>query len=285
MRSELEVTKAGGGKAQLEEIEIDLLLQGIYRHYGADFRQYARSSLRRRMWNMVRDEGLPSLSALQALVLHDEAAMNRLLDQLSVNVTTMFRDPSFFRAFREKVVPHLWSVPFVRIWTAGCSSGEEVHSLAILLHEEGLYDRCRIYATDMNTRVVERAKSGIFQVSQMQEYTQNYLAAGGKAAFSAYYTAAYDHAIFKQHLRKNIVFAQHNLAADASFNEFNVVICRNVMIYFDVELQSRAHDLFLSSLRRGGFLCLGRRESLRGCKQADVYEAVDEKERIFRRRG
>jgi chemotaxis protein methyltransferase CheR len=234
---------------------------------------------------MVRREELRSISELQGKVLHDPEAMQRLLQHLSVNVTTMFRDPPFFRSFREKVVPHLRAVPFVRIWAAGCSTGEEVYSLAILLHEENLFERCRIYATDMNTRVVEDAKTGIFPVSQMQEYTQNYIAAGGASAFSEYYTSQYERAIFKSWLRRNVVFAQHNLAVDGSFNEFNVIVCRNVMIYFDLELQARAHDLVLQSLRRGGFLCLGRRESLRGCRTPEVYETVDEKERIFRRVG
>lgn len=269
----------------VEELELDLLLQGIYRQYGADFRHYARSSLRRRVWNMIRQESVGTISGVQNLVLHDKEAMGRLLRHFSVNVTTMFRDPLFFRAFREKVVPHLRTVPFVRIWAAGCSTGEEVYSLAILLHEEKLYDRCRIYATDMSIELVERAKAGIFPAAQMQEYTQNYLAAGGTAAFSEYYAAQYEHAIFRQWLKRNIVFAQHNLAVDGSFNEFNVVVCRNVMIYFDSELQGRTHDLVLQSLRRGGFFCLGRRESLRGCKHPSLYEAVDEKERIFRRVG
>jgi chemotaxis protein methyltransferase CheR len=269
----------------LQEIELELLLEGIYRQYGTDFRQYARASLRRRIGNMLREEGLKTISELQAKVLHDPGAMRQLQRHLSVSVTTMFRDPSFFRSFREQVVPHLRTVPFVRIWAAGCSSGEEVYSLAIVLHEEKLYERCRIYATDMNAEVVERAKSGIFPAAQMQEYTQNYLASGGKAPFSEYYTAHYEHAIFKQSLRRNMVFAHHNLAVDGSFNEFNVVVCRNVMIYFNLELQARTHELVLQSLRRGGFLGLGRRESLRGCPTPEVYETVDERERIFRRVG
>ncbi|HYX92252.1 MAG TPA: protein-glutamate O-methyltransferase CheR [Myxococcaceae bacterium] len=267
----------------VEEIELELLLEGIYRHYGADFREYSRASLRRRMWNMIREENLESISGLQAKVLHDPEAMQRLLRHLSVTVTTMFRDPSFFRAFRAKVVPHLRTAPFVRVWAAGCSTGEEVYSLAIVLHEENLYERARIYATDMSAEVVEQAKSGIFRAAQMQEYTHNYLAAGGTAPFSQYYTAQYERAIFKQWLKRNIVFAQHNLAVDRSFNEFHVVVCRNVMIYFNAELQARAHELVLQSLRRGGFLCLGRRESLRGCATPDTYEVMDDTERIFRR--
>jgi chemotaxis protein methyltransferase CheR len=267
----------------VEELELELLLEGIWRQYGADYRNYARASLRRRVWNMVRQESLGTISGVQNRVLHDKDAMGRLLRHLSVNVTTMFRDPPFFRSFREKVVPHLRTVPFVRVWCAGCSTGEEIYSLAILLHEEGLYERCRIYATDISAEVVERAKAGIFPAAQMQEYTQNYIAAGGTSAFSEYYTAQYEHAIFKQWLKKNVVYAQHNLALDGSFNEFNVVVCRNVMIYFDADLQGRAHDLVLQSLRRGGFFCMGRRESLRGCRTPAAYEALDDKERIFRR--
>ena len=269
----------------VEEIEIELLLDGIYRRYGADFRGYARASIRRRLWNMVREEKLTTISALQSKVLHEPEAMERLVRHLSVSVTTMFRDPPFFRSFGANVVPHLRSVPFVRIWAAGCSTGEEVYSLAILLHQAKLFDRCRIYATDMNLEVVERARAGIFPASQMQEYAQNYLASGGTADFHEYYVEQYEHAFFKQWLRRNMVFAQHNLAVDGSFNEFNAVVCRNVMIYFDVELQARAHELVLQSLRRGGFLCLGRRESLRGCPAPEVYETIDEKERIFRRVG
>lgn len=269
----------------LEDIEIDLLLEGLYRRYGTDFRHYARASLRRRLWNMIHQEKLGTVSGLQARVLHDPLAMQRLVQSLSVNVTTMFRDPPFFRSFRVNVVPHLHSVPFLRIWAAGCATGEEVYSLAILLHEASLYERCRIYATDLNAEVVERAKAGIFSATQMEEFGQNYQAAGGLASFRDYYTGQYDHAIFKQWLRRNMVFAQHDLAVDGSFNEFNVVVCRNVMIYFDVELQARTHQLVLQSLRRGGFFCLGRRESLRGCPTPEVYEAIDERERIYRRVG
>jgi chemotaxis protein methyltransferase CheR len=202
-----------------------------------------------------------------------------------VNTTTMFRDPSFFAAFREKVVPHLFSAPFVRIWHAGCSTGEEVYSLAILLTEAGLYERSRIYATDMNAAVVERAKAGIFPLEHMREYTSNYQRAGGKAAFSDYYTANYDHAIFKASLRKNIVFAQHNLVSDGTFNEFNVVLCRNVLIYFGTDLQARVHRLLHQSLRRFGILALGRGETLRHTIIENDYDEIDAQERLYRRRA
>jgi chemotaxis protein methyltransferase CheR len=278
----LEVAEAADA---LEDIELDLLLEGLLRRYGMDFRGYARASLRRRVWNMVHAQKLGTISALQAQVLHDTRVMEELLQHLSVNTTTMFRDPSFFVAFREKVVPHLFSAPFVRIWHAGCSTGEEVYSLAILLMEAGLYERSRIYATDMNAAVVERAKSGIFPLEHMREYTANYLRAGGRAVFSDYYTANYDHAIFKASLRKNIVFAQHNLVSDGTFNEFNVVLCRNVLIYFGSQLQERVHRLLHQSLRRFGILALGRGETLRHTVLENDYDEVDVQERLYRRRA
>jgi len=279
------VREAVEGEDALEDIELDLLLEGIMRRYGLDFRGYARMSLRRRVWNMVHAQKLGTLSALQAKVLHDPSTMEELLQHLSVNTTTMFRDPSFFAAFREKVVPHLFSAPFVRIWHAGCSTGEEVYSLAILLTEAGLYERSRIYATDMNAAVVERAKSGIFPMEHMREYTANYLRAGGTSAFSDYYTANYDHAIFKASLRKNIVFAQHNLVSDGTFNEFNVILCRNVLIYFGTELQGRVYRLLNQSLRRFGVLALGRGETLRHTVIENEYDEVDVQERLYRRRA
>ncbi|MEC4818577.1 MAG: CheR family methyltransferase, partial [Scytonema sp. PMC 1069.18] len=179
-------------REQLEEIELQLLLEGIYRYYGFDFRNYALASLKRRIWSTIQAEGLTNISGLQEKVLHDPECMERLLYNLSVNVTAMFRDPSFFLAFRKKVVPMLRTYPFIRIWHAGCSTGEEVYSMAILLHEEGLYHRCRLYATDINEMVLKQAKMGIFPLELMQDYTQNYLKAGGKKSFSEYYTAAYD---------------------------------------------------------------------------------------------
>jgi chemotaxis protein methyltransferase CheR len=269
----------------LEDIELDLLLEGILRRYGLDFRGYARTSLRRRVWNMVHATKLETLSGLQAKVLHEPAMMDVLLQHLSVNTTTMFRDPSFFQAFRERVVPHLFSAPFVRIWHAGCSTGEEVYSLAILLQEAGLYERSRIYATDMNVAVVERAKSGIFPLEHMREYTSNYQRAGGVSSFSDYYTANYDHAIFKASLRKNIIFAQHNLVSDGTFNEFNVILCRNVLIYFGTRLQEHVHKLLHQSLRRFGVLALGRGETLRHTVLERDYEEMDTQERIYRRRA
>lgn len=267
----------------LERIEIDLLLQGIFRQYGFDFRSYALSSLKRRLWKRIEAEGLSTISELQHHVLHNTDVMERLLMDLSVNVSAMFRDPTFYASFRERVVPVLRTYPFIRIWHAGCSTGEEVYSMAILLEEERLYDRARIYATDINEVVLQRARQGIFQLDKMQEYTQNYLHAGGKRSFSEYYTAKYDAALFNPALARNVVFAQHNLVTDRSFSEFNVIFCRNVMIYFDRSLQQKVHELFYQSLPVYGILALGRKESLRFSHYEDCYEPLDAKERIYRR--
>ena len=267
----------------LEEIEIRLLLEGIVRHYGFDFRDYALASIRRRILNAVQTEQVNSVSGLQEKVLHDAASMERLLLGLTVHVTSMFRDPGFYVAFRQKVVPFLKTYPFVRIWHAGCSSGEEVYSLAILLHEEGLYDRCRIYATDLSEAVLRDAKAGMVPLSSMKEYTENYQKAGGKTSFSEYYTARYDHALFRPSLREHIVFSSHNLATDASFNEFNVVLCRNVMIYFNKALQARVHKLLYGSLGRLGVLALGRKESVQFTPYEACYEELDGPEKIYRK--
>jgi chemotaxis protein methyltransferase CheR len=268
---------------ELEQLEIELLLEAVYRRYGFDFRQYAQASLKRRLWRRAYAEGASTISALQAKLLHDPQSMERLLLDLSINVTSMFRDPSFYLAFRRKVVPTLHTYPFTRIWCAGCSTGEEVYSLAILLQEEGLYERTRIYATDINENVLAAAREGVYPLAKMQQYTQNYLKGGGTLDFSRYYVAAYDHVQFARSLTENVVFAQHNLAMDRSFNEFNVILCRNVMIYFDRELQIRVHGLFHESLEMFGILALGHKESLSFTPFADAYEEIDAAERIYRK--
>ena len=272
-------------KDELEAIEIELLLEALFRYYGFDFRDYALASLKRRIWNAVRAEQLSSISGLQEKVLHDPACLDRFLLGLSVNVTSMFRDPSFYRAFRAQVVPLLRTYPFIRIWHAGCSTGEEVYSMAILLEEEGLYQRCRLYATDMNEMVLKQAKTGVFSMKSMQEYTNNYLQAGGKQSFSEYYTAAYENAIFRSWIRENIVFSQHNLAIDGSFNEFNVILCRNVLIYFNQSLQERVHKLLYESLGRFGVLGLGRQESLKFTPHEEQYEVLDKRDKLYRKIG
>ena len=268
---------------ELERIEIELLLEAIDRHYGFDFRGYALGSLRRRLWRSAAEEGVHSISGLQEKVLHEPEAMERLLRGLSVSVTTMFRDPTFHVAFREHVVPLLRTYPFIRIWNAGCSTGEETYSLAILLQEEGLYERARIYATDFNSEVLSRARAGQLPLDRMQEYTQNYQHAGGTRDFSAYYSVERGVAKLDEGLSEHVVFAQHNLASDRSFNEFNVVLCRNVLIYFGRELQKRVHRLFYDSLARFGVLGLGQKETLRFTDLEDCYEELDQRERIYRR--
>ncbi|MCU1245098.1 MAG: putative methyltransferase [Acidobacteria bacterium] len=270
-------------KADLEKVEVSLLTEGIYRHYGFDFRDYSLPSLRRRIWKRIYAEGLSTISGLMEKVLHDASCMERLLLDLSINTTAMFRDPSFYLAFRRKVVPLLRTYPFVRIWHAGCSTGEEVYSMAMLLQEEGLYDRCRIYATDINETVLQKAKAGIFPISTMQENTSNYIAGGGTGTFSDYYTARYDYSIFRPSLRENVVFAQHNLVTDASFNHFNVIFCRNVLIYFNNPLQERVQSLFLNSLEMFGILGLGKKETIRYTTVAENYEDLDTEERLYRR--
>jgi chemotaxis protein methyltransferase CheR len=270
-------------RLELEQIELQLLLEGVYRHYGFDFREYAPASLKRRVWRRVHAEGESTISGLLERVLHDPASMERLLLDLSINVTAMFRDPTFYLAFREKVVPVLRTYPFTRIWVAGCSTGEEVYSLAIVLTEEGLYERTRIYATDINETVLELARAGVFPLEKMQEYTENYIRSGGKRSFSEYYLARYEGALFDRALRENVVWAPHNLVQDRAFNTFNAVLCRNVMIYFDRALQNRVHELFYESLDRFGILALGHKESIRFTGFEQAYEELDANERLFRK--
>jgi chemotaxis protein methyltransferase CheR len=274
---------AAEARDDVDEIELALLLEGVYRRYGFDFREYAPASLRRRVWRRVHAEGLTTLSALQDRLLHDPRCMERLLLDLSINVTAMFRDPSFYVAFRQKVVPLLRTYPFTRIWVAGCSTGEEVYSLAILLHEEGVSDRARIYATDINESVLERARAGVFPLDKMREYTQNDIKAGGERAFSEYYLAKYAGAQFQRSLVENVVFAQHNLVSDRSFNEFIVIVCRNVLIYFDRTLQDRVHRLFYESLMTFGVLALGAKESIRFSQHESSYEELDAAERLYKK--
>jgi chemotaxis protein methyltransferase CheR len=216
-------------------------------------------------------------------VLHDPAMMDRVLMDLSINVTAMFRDPAFYQAFRSQVVPLLRTYPFFRVWHAGCSTGEEVYSMAILLEEEGLYERARIYATDINEVVLQKARAGIFPIDRMQEYTDNYIRAGGTRSFSEYYTAKYDGALFRPTLLRNVVFSQHNLVTDRSFAEVNVILCRNVLIYFDKSLQQRVHGLFYDSLAMFGVLALGAKESLKFSQYEDCYEPVSGPQKIYRK--
>ncbi|HKO51330.1 MAG TPA: protein-glutamate O-methyltransferase CheR [Polyangiaceae bacterium] len=268
---------------ELERLEMELLLLAIYRHHGFDFRSYAPASLHRRIRKHMDSAHVATISGLTELILHEPTALQRLLHDLSVNVTAMFRDPTFFAEFRKSVVPLLRTYPTVRIWHAGCSTGEEVYAMSILLEEEGLYDRCRIYATDMDSTVLDHARQGIFPLSRMKEYTSNYFLGGGKRSLSDYFIAKYDGALFAPRLAKNVLFTQHNLAMDRGFSEFNVILCRNVLIYFDRTLKNHALNLFSESLATLGILCLGRKESLRFTDFEDEFSALSARERIYRR--
>jgi chemotaxis protein methyltransferase CheR len=267
----------------LEDIEIGLLLEGLYRAHGFDFRDYSRSSIKRRILELMRAEKLETISAFQDRVLHDVACLDRFLLGLSVHATAMFRDPSFYLTFRKRVVPLLRTYPTVQIWVAGCSTGEEVYSLAILLEEERLYGKCRIYATDISQAVLRKAREGIFPLAAMRDYTANYHKAGGTNEFSDYYTAQYDSVIFSGALRNNVVFSEHNLATDGSFNEFQVILCRNVMIYFNKDLQARVHNLLYDSLSMFGVFGLGNKESLKFTPRAAFYEHLNENDKLYRK--
>lgn len=268
---------------ELEAMEIHLLLEGVFRRYGFDFRDYAYPTMKRRIESVMRAEGVEHISDLQGKLLYEPACMERFLLAVTINVTAMFRDPGFYLAFRAKVVPELRKLPFVRIWHVGCSTGEEVYSMAILLQEEGLYGRCRIYATDMNEAVVGKAKAGVFPIALLQDYTSNYLKAGGAGSFSEYYTARYGNVVFQRSLTENVVFSQHNLVTDGSFNEFNVILCRNVLIYFNQALMDRVHRLLYESLAGSGFLAVGNRESIKFTPHEACYEEFDSGERIYQK--
>jgi len=269
--------------ANNEGIEIQLLLEAIFLKYGYDFRNYSKASVKRRLKYFLTKSHLPNYASIQHKLLNDSAFFGSLLLELSINVTEMFRDPSYFRALRESVIPVLKTYPFIKIWHAGCSTGEEVYSMAILLKEEGLLNKSIIYATDMNEEVLRKAKEGIYPLDKMKEYTMNYQRAGGKESFANYYTAKYNAAIMSKSLNKNLVFAQHNLATDSIFGEMNLIICRNVLIYFDKELQSRSVGLFYDSLVRKGILCLGSKESLKFTRYNDKFTEFNMKEKIYRK--
>lgn len=268
----------------LQRLEIRLLLEGVQQAWGYDFRDYAEASIRRRLMHWLAESGFDSFSAAQAQLLRDRSLFESLLRGITVNVTEMFRDPAFFKAIREQVVPFLKTYPFVKIWHAGCATGEEAYSMAILLNEEGMAGRYRMYATDINENVLQKAAEGVIPITDMQRYTRGYQKSGGKASFADYYTARYDRAMLSPALKKDIVFAPHNLAVDAEFGEMNMILCRNVMIYFKPSLKERCLRLFDSSLLGGGFLCLGSKESLEKQHMGERYEALLPAARIYQKR-
>lgn len=267
-----------------ESIEIRLLFEAIYQRYGYDFRDYGKAHAKRRILHRLALSNISNIADLMHKVLHEEAFFQVFLQDLSINTTEMFRDPDFFKEIREQVVPILHTYPFIKAWHAGCSTGEEVYSMAIILQEEGLYKRVQLYATDFNHTILQKAKEAIYPAGSMKEYTRNYIKAGGKSSFADYYNARYDSAIINKNLKSNIVFSDHNLVTDSVFGEMHLVMCRNTLIYFNKELQDRVIKLFHDSLAPGGFLCLGSKESITFSAHRNLFEPFNPKLKIFRKK-
>lgn len=266
------------------ELELSLLLQTIKNRYGYEFDNYARASMIRRIRKYMKAARTSHISDLIPLFIHDETAFARFVKEMSVTVTEMFRDPDFFLTLREQVLPELKTFPFIKIWHAGCATGEEAYSMAIMMEEEGLLDRCQIYATDFNENSLSIARKGIYSYEQMPLFEENYRLAGGKDKLESFYSSGYDSVKLNGRLSEYITFANHNLVSDGVFGEMNLVLCRNVLIYFDNQLQDKVLNLLLDSLRSRGVLCLGRRENLQFNSTAEHLETVDRNQRIFRKR-
>lgn len=266
-----------------EDIEIKLLLEAVELKYGYDFRHYSRAHIKRRILHRLALSGLNNISEMIHHILDDRRLFESLLGDFSINVTEMFRDPFFYKAVREEIIPVLRTYPFIKIWNAGCSTGQEAYSTAILLKEEGLFDRTQIYATDFNEEVLKIAKEGIYSIDNIKDYTLNYQKSGGKASFADYYVAKYNSVIIDQSLRKRIIFADHNLVTDGVFGEMHLIMCRNVLIYFDRNLQNRVVRLFYESLCPGGFLCLGTKESLKFSDYFNKFQGIVERENIYKK--
>lgn len=265
------------------DIELDLFLQALNRRYHYDFRSYSRNSLLRRTQVARERLACETMSALQGRLLHEPEVLHEIIDAMTVQVSDLFRDPLYYRALREEVLPHLRTFPSLKVWVAGCANGEELYSLAILFAEEGLLERTMFYATEINRRALSKASSGIYDIDRLSGFSANYQLAGGKSSLSDYYTAAYGGAAFHRYLRQRTLFSEHDLATDEVFSETHLISCRNVMIYFDESLQERVLSIFAQSLVRGGFLGLGTHETLRFSSQGTAFAAFNEKERIWRR--
>ncbi len=268
----------------LEDLEIDLVLEALLRRYGYDFRHYTRATLKRRLEKRCQAAGLVHLSDMVPILLRDRDFVDLLLRDMSVVVTEMFRDPDFFRELRSKVVPQLRTWPYLKVWHAGCATGEELYSMAILLTEEGLYERSRLYATDFNSQALATAREGIYPLDRVEKFARNYRQSGGMASFSDYSMARYRSVMLKPELRKRVTFATHNLVTDGVFGDMNLIVCRNVLIYFDKVLQNRVLELFRDSLCHLGFLCLGNKETLEFSSVAADFEVIDREQRIYRKR-
>ncbi len=268
---------------EVESIEIDLLLEAIFRRYGYDFRRYARASIERRVRLFLSQSGGTTIAEMIPRLLRDADFFARMAQYFSVPVTEMFRDPFVYQALRRQIIPLLRTWPHVKIWHAGCASGEEIYSLAILLREEGLYERVTIYATDFNDTALAQARAGIYSLEKIRDATRNYQLAGGQAAFSDYYHAGPDAAVIDADLRRRITFANHNLAVDQAFGDMHLILCRNVLIYFNRELQNHSLELFRNSLVNGGFLCLGSKEDLAFSSVAGHFKTVDAEAKIYKK--
>ena len=272
-------------KARTADIEQRLLLDAIYHRYHYDFRGYAQASLKRRLATALLHFDCSTLSQLQDRVLHDPVVFPALLQYLTVQVSEMFRDPRYFQSLRSEVVPLLRTYPSLKVWVAGCSAGEEVYSLAILLKEEGLLDRTLIYATDINHHALRAAESGVFEMDRVALFTENHTRSGARSSLSDYYTARYGRVVFDKELRDHMVFSDHSLATDSVFSEMHLVSCRNVLIYFERDLQDRALGLFREALCHRGFLGLGSKESLRFSGQSDAFDDFVQEDRIYRKKA
>lgn len=267
----------------VKDAELDLLLSELFGLYGYDFTGYARASIKRRVNRLMVIDRFPSFAELLYRVKNDPAYLRHLVDEVTVNVTDMFRDPHTFKIIREQILPVLATHPFIRIWHAGCATGEEVYSMAILLEEANLLHKTLLYATDLNASVIENVQKGIFPMTFMKQYSENYILSGGRKEFSSYYTAKYDWAKFNDALRNRIIVSTHNLVSDRSFNEFQLIFCRNVLIYFDKDLQDKVFTLFDDSLEKLGFLVLGSRENIRFSQVAKKFKQLENKEKIWRK--
>ncbi len=264
---------------------VEQLLADALELYGFDFTNYSKASVKRRINRLFTIDRFPSFAELRYKLRSDASYLNRFVESISVNVTEMFRDPQFYLTLRNTVLPQLATYPYIRIWHAGCATGEEVYSMAILLKEMNLLHKSVLYATDINQEVLERARQGIIPLNNMKLYSENYIQAGGTQAFSQYYTATYDRARMNDELKSKMVFAMHNLVSDGSFNEFQLILCRNVLIYFNKELQDTVIQLFNNSLETLGFLALGTKETLRFTKAAKHFKQIEAKEKIWRKIG
>ncbi|BCS89493.1 CheR family methyltransferase [Pseudodesulfovibrio sediminis] len=267
-----------------ERLEIQLLLEAIYIKYGYDFRDYSCAHTKRRLEHRMNLEKISNYSAMLHRLIYNQDFFEKLLLDLSINVTEMFRDPWFYKKVREAVIPHLQTYPYIKVWHAGCSAGQEVYSMAVLLQEENMASRSQIYATDFNEMILAKAKDGIYPMDLVREYTANYQKSGGNNSFSDYYTADYDNVVMSSTLRKQVLFSSHNLVTDGVFGEMNVIFCRNVLIYFNRDLQNRVLELFCDSLCPGGFLCLGSKENIKFSSVANKFEVIADREKIYRKK-